>query len=63
MYIVYRKNILQQLDKVIDEAISKGVVIEEIYLNDDEFNEYKYLRGWGLYEEYRSFPIKYLKEK
>jgi len=62
MRVIYRDNILQQLDKVVESAINSGKVIEAFCLDDEEFDEYKYFRGFGLYEEYRGIPIKFLKE-
>jgi hypothetical protein len=57
MKVYYHETIFQKLDKVIEDANSKNLKIRQIILNNEEFNEYKYLRGFGLHEKYKGILI------
>jgi hypothetical protein len=55
MEIVYKKNIYEQLDKIIDDANKENKSIDTIYLTKEEYGECKSL-GKNYFED-KLYPI------
>lgn len=57
MIIVKRLNILARIDEQFEIATFNGEIIEEIKLTREEFEEYKYYRGFAHLKYYRGIKV------